>query len=223
SMALKAGSRDQIVSLGNQLLASQPRLDAIMADMAEQLGRPVADIKASIQTMVASAGPIKTPAALTDLQRQFLSFQSYVSTHLKTGNAGNSRLAKLGDLGAAFREAFPDVSKALRTSVIDANKVMAARAQDIYAYTQKMSATDAARLLEALHGVPTQTAVAMTAAQQTVAGATGNNAPAPNVTVESGAMQVTITGNADAVTVAQLQQVLTDFQDQLVQEVVGSR
>lgn len=73
--------------------------------------------------------------------------------------------------------------------------------------------------------IPTMTtspSAAMAAAQGTVSTSTDGVA-APSVTVEAGAVTVTIEGNADAVTVAQLQQVLTDFQDQLVQEVVGSR
>jgi len=222
SMALKAGSRTDIVSAGQQVLANDQRLAAIAADISQQIGAPIADISSALRNLVNSAMPTTaTPSVVvTALQQQFAAFKQFVSTNTRAGNyTADNRLDNLPEeMEQAFLRAFPDVKRSMSNGIIDVNKTLSTRAADILKYASNMNESDGVALLTALSGVPR----VMAEAQKAVT-TTNNNAASAPVTIHDGAFQVTVQGGADAATVAQLQELLAQFGDELLHQITGSK
>jgi phage-related protein len=155
-----------------------------------------------------------------------------------------------GDLGQAFQAALsqfaPELSQAISagaaTQIVTAGTALLSSPQRMAALNQSIAdalgqpVTDMATRVQDVisSALPTATAEGGTidptmgaagtlkSAQSTVSGSSTVSHTTP-VTIHPGAFQVTVNGNADSVTISQLQRCLKDWNDELLHQVRGRR
>jgi phage-related protein len=155
-----------------------------------------------------------------------------------------------GDLGQAFQAALsqfaPELSQAISagaaTQIVTAGTALLSSPQRMAALNQSIAdalgqpVTDMATRVQDVisSALPTATAEGGTidptmgaagtlkSAQSTVSGSSTVSHTTP-VTIHPGAFQVTVNGNADSVTISQLQRCLKDWTDELLHQVRGRR
>jgi phage-related protein len=216
SLALHAGAGDQARYLAQQILGNGDRVSAISAAMGTNVAPILQDL---IDSLVPPVPPVVVPQP-SWLEREIERLRQYAIANANKASYAGGRLDDLSwRIEDAFYDAFPTIERATQTSRIDVNRELAANATQILAWLQGRSAAEQVAILEALDGQDRSLSALLAETQKTTA-VTTQTTQSPLI-IESGALSVTIAGNADSVTVDQLGATLEAWSAEIIRQYEG--
>lgn len=277
AFSIQAGSQQQIDYFAKQIIANQPRADAIQSAMADVYKKFLPGIAGAIKDQADTVGDqlgTKVKGLLSDIldERPRVTQQAGTQrTLVRWGDTLNGMAARFGttvqtlmrlnpqirnpnriyagtylntpgtqqitedvsyamerrarvlfaDLPSSlmnvFKTQFPDVIAAMNDAAPNLAAVLKNRMADITAYFNAHPENDIDALANAISGGP-DTAAELIQIGKGIVTPNGAVSNPSTITFQTGAFSVVIQGNADAVTVDQLQTVLQGWGQQIVRE-----